>query len=315
MHKTLILYESKYGTTQKIAKNIALILGPSVYCKVDNFKERYKDYEFFVIGSPVYREELDEKIVEFVRKNLKWLKNKNICLFCTCNAGEYGMHYLNELKNLLGDNVVYSGVLGGEVILEKLTKDDYESMMRFYEKINRPKANSIKYDLEEVIKFALKAKEIKDSCVVKAPIEIIVKRVYKFIRTHNTCTLSTGYKSRVRSTPVEYNYDNKNLYIITEGGEKFANILQNGNVTVSIYDSYTSLSKLAGMQIEGKALLVEHMSDEYFNVLKLKKIEKKQLEKIPVILNVLRIEMTKIEFLYSKFKEEGYDIGQVLYVK
>ena len=54
MQKTLIIYESKYGTTEKIAKYLSLVLGPAKYCKTTEFNGEYKDFNLIILGSPIY---------------------------------------------------------------------------------------------------------------------------------------------------------------------------------------------------------------------------------------------------------------------
>lgn len=82
MRKTLILYESRYGSTKEAAKILALILGPARACSVDEFEDRYKDIDLLVIGTPIYSEQIDPKIVQFIEENSSWLKDKSIVLFC-----------------------------------------------------------------------------------------------------------------------------------------------------------------------------------------------------------------------------------------
>ena len=73
MQRTLIIYESKYGTTEKIAKNLSLILGPANYCTPDGFRDEYKEFDFFVIGSPIYSGKFHPKITRLAEENQDWL--------------------------------------------------------------------------------------------------------------------------------------------------------------------------------------------------------------------------------------------------
>ncbi|WP_425448273.1 flavodoxin domain-containing protein [Dethiothermospora halolimnae] len=312
MKNTLIIYESKYGSTEKIVKSMAPIIGHSRYCKVDEFKEEYKEFQYVIIGSPVYKEQINKKIIEFIKNNLDWLKEKKVVIFCTCLSKECGSKYLNQLKTLLGNNLVYDEVLYGNLILDRLSKEDYNSIKKFYEKIKKPIEDVEKLNLETIIGFALDIKKIKDKDIVKAPKELIKEQAEKFIKTHNTCTLATGFNKRVRSTPIEYNYKDGHLYFITEGGEKFAHLLQNNNISISIYDQFTAMNNLGGMQILGEATIVEYKSRQYYDVLHLKKVTKEKIDKLPVMLNILKVKINKIEFTYSKFKSMGYDIKQTL---
>lgn len=50
-----------------------------------------------------------------------------------------------------------------------------------------------------------------------------------------------------------------------------------GQVGIAIYDPYTRLDKLSGMQVTGKAELVQARSEEYFCLLSNKKISVESL--------------------------------------
>ncbi|EOD00546.1 flavodoxin domain-containing protein [Caldisalinibacter kiritimatiensis] len=314
MKRTLILYESKYGATEEIVKNMAYVLGPCKYCTTENFKEEYKKFDFFVIGSPVYYERIDDRIYEFTLNNKAWLQNKTIALFCTCMA-KNGDIYLNNLKRFLGKSVVHVKTLGGKVNLKSLDKYDYNNLKSFYKSINMPFRSMDLSNKEEVIKYALHLKRIKDRLFSKMPKRQLISYIEEFLSNHNTCTLATYYKSRIRSTPIEYVYNNKALYFLTEGGEKFSNILFNTDVSISIYEPYKDMNSLAGMQISGNANIVKRNSDEYNEILRLKGLNPSVIANLPVLMNMIKVIPNKIEFLNSKFKGMGYDAKQVYVIK
>lgn len=109
------------------------------------------------------------------------------------------------------------------------------------------------------------------------------------------------YKIRiVHCTPIEYNYINGNFYLLSEGGLKFRGLYTNKNVSLAIYEPYQGFGKLAGMQI------IEPFSDEY------NKIPKTAIEKMPHPMNLIKVTPMEIDFLNSKFKEEGCDSRQHL---
>jgi menaquinone-dependent protoporphyrinogen IX oxidase len=86
MKTTLILYESKYGFTEMIAKNLSLILGPAKYYRTSEFKGDINCYETVIICTPVYSDNACSNIIEYVSNNSKWLKQKKVILVCTCLA-------------------------------------------------------------------------------------------------------------------------------------------------------------------------------------------------------------------------------------
>lgn len=110
----------------------------------------------------------------------------------------------------------------------------------------------------------------------------------------------------VHCTPIEYNYINGNFYLLSEGGLKFRGLYANKNVSLAIYEPYQGFGKLAGMQI------IEPFSDEYNKILEYKKIPKTAIEKMPHPMNLIKVTPMEIDFLNSKFKEEGCDSRQHL---
>ena len=312
MQKTLLIYESKYGTTEKIARYLQMVLGPAKYCRTDEFKDMYKDFDFVVIGSPVYSGKLEPKIYQFVENNLEWLKEKPVALFCTCLSPSDGDENLNDLAKTIG-KVVDKNVLGGVLKQSKLNEEDKKVLQLFSEKIGFKLEDMDNFNLEEILKYALELNLIKDDLLPKASPPKVRETIEKFLTTHNTCTLSTAYKNRVRSTPIEYIYSNGFMYMLSEGGEKFSNIPLNKNVSVAVYDDYTGMNSLAGMQITGSAYIIPEDTEEYNDIIKMKGLNEIFIKNIPFNMNIIIIELEKIEFLYSKFKEMDFEPKQIYF--
>jgi menaquinone-dependent protoporphyrinogen IX oxidase/nitroimidazol reductase NimA-like FMN-containing flavoprotein (pyridoxamine 5'-phosphate oxidase superfamily) len=312
MLKTLVVYSGKYGTTEEVAKTISLITGPARYCTVDNFKEEYRDFDFVVLGAPIYEERVDPAMVEFVKENSAWLAKKAVAAYCTCLDTNGGLRELNNLAFDYQINFLTLKALGGRLILDKLDSEDKVAIEEFLELVKLPRQDMDFYNEEEVIKFALKLKELKEELLSKLDDEKLLVMVEEFINSHNTCCLATCHNGTVRSTPIEYNYRNKNLYLLSEGGEKFSNLLLNENVSVSIYDSFKGMNSLAGMQITGKATIIAETSEEYEEVIEMKGLNLESLKRLPVNINLIKIQVDRIEFLYSKFKEMNADTKQIV---
>jgi len=310
MQKTVIVYESEYGTTEKIAKYLSLVLGPAKYCKTADFSDNYKDFDFIIIGSPIYSGKILPKITEFIEENINWLKKKNVSLFCTCINIEDGNENLIALEKILG-NVITKRVLGGILKLDRLKENDSQLLKEFSEKLGFKLGDMDKFKLEDVVNYALELKLIKDDLIPKMPVTDLKNILEEFLTNHNTCTLSTSHKQRVRSTPIEYNYNNGYIYLLSEGGEKFANILLNKDVSVAVYEDYTNMNNLAGMQISGTASVVEN-KEEYKNIIAMKGLNLNFIKKMQVNMNIIKIKIKKIEFLYSKFKKMGYEPKQII---
>ena len=310
MIRTLVVYSSKYGSTKDAAKIISLITGPAMYCSVDEFKPEYKEFENIVIGSPVIQEKLEPSVIEFVGNNMDWLKNKTVSLFCTCLDKNGGLDQLRSLEKFMEIKAVSMKALGGRLIVDKLDETDHALIKKFLDHVNLPFEDMDFYKIEEIIEYSMKLKYLAENLISPLDPDKLKMAIDKFLISHNTCTLATCHSDMVRSTPIEYNYFNGFLYLLTEGGEKFANLLLNKNVSVSIYEDYNGMNNLKGMQITGKASLVMD-DDEFKYVLEFKELNVNFIKSMPVNMNLVKIVPEKIEFLNSQFKTDGYDAKQI----
>jgi hypothetical protein len=134
----------------------------------------------------------------------------------------------------------------------------------------------------------------------------------QFIRGHNTGALATGAGNFVRCTPIEYNYVDGVFYLFSEGGLKFRALRDNSNVCLAIYEPYDGFGKLKGMQVSGKAGLVEPFTDEYNKLLVVKKIPLEMIKKMQQPMNLIKIIPMVIDYLNSEFKKQGFGSRQQL---
>lgn len=311
MQRTLIVYESKYGATEQIAKIFAKILGPAQYIKPNQFNRKYDDIDLIVIASPVYREELHQNIRNFISEQKDWLKKRIVALLSVSLSIKSGSNALKPLKNLLEDCVIWSGSTNGRLMIDQLTENDKKSIQMFYKRVGIPLQNRDKFSLNDVVNKAYCIKKLRDKRIKVLPDEKLLTEIEKFIKSHNTCALATGYDDKIRCTPIEYLYLTGMFYIISEGGEKFANIMLNKNVSLSIFDPYSGMNNLGGMQISGKAFVIENGSEEYEKILGYKGISIKKINELPFSLNLIKIIPEKVEFLSSIFKSKGYSTKQI----
>lgn len=312
MVKTLILYESRYGSTEIISKDLALILGPAKICRVSEFSGNISDFEFVVICSPVYSETIDEGILAFVRGNAGVLSQRKVALLCVCIAEQLAGRYLEPISNLLGDSIVIQSAVGGEINMDKLSGCDSTLIEGFYKNSGTSQGGFSHFDKSSFVDLALRIKALKDEGNSRIDEDLLKGHIEDFLAKHNTCVLATGKVDRVRATPIEYIFAGGYIYMLSEGGEKFANIILNPNVSIGICDPYKSMSDLAGMQISGTAEVIEMVSEEYKLILGKRKLDYEKILSLPMDLNLLKIEIGKVEFLWSGFGKLGYDVKQIL---
>lgn len=310
MNRTLVVYQSKYGSTKAIAEKLALILGPAVAITPSEYNESFKDFNTVVIGSPIYSEKILNEIKEFIKNNLEWLKTKKIALF-TVSLSPSSEKSFSDMLELLGDSVVWQGTFGGIYDPTLLDKNDCQAMEQF-SKITGF-SNEYKNFANETL-LVEKALEIKRLLknTLTMPHDKLKNYLEKFLLRHNTCTLCTGHNNEVRATPIEYLYFNEALYFFTEGGEKFAHILVNPHVSVAVYDNYAGFQKLGGLQISGTAEIICSGSKEYIKVASVKGLDTAKLKKLPVALNMIKVNLNSCEVLSSEIGRDGYEVRQTL---
>jgi len=309
--KTLILYECRYGSSWEAADIICLIMGPSRRYPVSRFGDACRDFDFIVLGAPIYNGKIHKKMELFIEKEREWVDGKKIALFCTCLNGAEGLHVLREMEDNLGDNVLELGVFGGRLDMNRLKESDFQALTRFLSREGLPPQGMDLFDKEEIVEWSLRLKDIRDGLLNKVPIPKLSGDVESFLKQHNTCTLATSSPGRIRATPLEYIYIMGQVYILSEGGEKFANLIFNSRASVAVYEDYTDMNNLRGMQITGRATIVEDR-DEYQQVIKKKGMTMEFVRSLPADLHMIRMDMEKVEFLNSDYKKQGYSARQVL---
>lgn len=154
----------------------------------------------------------------------------------------------------------------------------------------------------------------KDKAGKHLPEDELKNRVKAFISSHKTLALATGTGSYVRNTPVEYSFDGKYLWIMSEGGKKFIGLEKNDQVSATIFETYQGFGTIHSVQIQGRALIEEPFGPVYMNYLQQKHIPEEMIRKMPVPMSLIRIEPVEIDYLDSGLKKEGFDVRQHLIV-
>lgn len=298
----LYVYEDDNKLIEGAVKDIALITGPSRYCKTAEFKEQYSkfDYICFVLSE----NKCSSQILEFIYNNIGWLKEKKIVLLY--NAYDSQLHIslcIKEIHKLLDKNLIYEDCF-------YFDKDELK-IKKFK---NKPKDYAYKLmELNEhFIKYAADIRSIMEDDIKKYPEELLKNKIEEFLHRHNTCTLCTASNDMVIGTPIEYIYENGKIYIITEGGRKFINLLRNDNVSIAVYENYSGFANLEGLQLSGRATIIDYNDYEYDEIIKLKKLEPKNIKKLNMLMNVIKIDLYRATFLSADIKKEGYEAKQVM---
>lgn len=288
------------------------ILGPSKLITTDEFP-KYKDkFQFFIIGSPVYCEIIDKRIIKMLTENREFFKDKKTVCYVTSLAGKVGEIYLKTFREILGSSLICDKVIDGRMIIDSLNKDDNKAISDAYKAMGLELKDNDKMDKEQIGKFGLDLKEIRDSLENGLEEKILKGEIDKFLLSHNTLSLTTGSTLGLRCTPIEYSYYKGNIYLLSEGGEKFAHLLLSDEVCISIYDNYTGFDKLSGMQIKGKAEILDKDTEEYLYVVEEKGLTSDKINAFGIDMNIIRVKPEIIEFLSSEFKKYNVSLKQIL---
>lgn len=89
--------------------------------------------------------------------------------------------------------------------------------------------------------------------------EQFTREVIKFLDTHNILYLSTSKNDVPRCTPVGYFHIGMTVYVLSEGGGKFANLTSNPRVSYAIasrIEGRSGILEVRGLQCWGRASVI-----------------------------------------------------------
>lgn len=152
----------------------------------------------------------------------------------------------------------------------------------------------------------------KDAGSVRLERDKLQAMAEEYIRANNTCALATGAGSYVRCTPIEYSYHDGCFWLFSEGGKKFIGLADNPNVSLAIFDKYEGFGKLHGMQVQGTAEMIEPFSPAYNAHAAYKNIPLDALRGLRSPMHLICVHPTRIDCLFSDFKELGCGTRQTL---
>lgn len=159
--KTLIVYSSKTGTTEKCADILGKNLKDVTIINLAAIQnEDITKYDLIIIGSPIRIGMIDKKVKRFITKNFSTLQNKKVCYFLCCGFNEnWKQYYEQNFPKKLLDNAIIYEIFGGEMHLEKQKGFD-KFIVKMVSK-NMGEDKEIKLLDENINRFIEKVKEIQ----------------------------------------------------------------------------------------------------------------------------------------------------------
>ncbi|HIH73193.1 MAG: Uncharacterized protein XD43_1545 [Thermococcales archaeon 44_46] len=123
--KVCIVYDSRHGTTEKVAKAVKEAI--ERYASVEAYKVHeittLEDCELVIVGAPIYYERPLRSVLEFLEEHSDELKKKKVAIFVVCFAVAFGSlvgwhiqnHYIKPLKERIHGEIVGTLVLRGGI--------------------------------------------------------------------------------------------------------------------------------------------------------------------------------------------------------
>lgn len=139
--------------------------------------------------------------------------------------------------------------------------------------------------------------------------DALLAEIDSFLAARHVCALGCASDGFVRVTPVEYDYVDGDLWIFTEGGEKFRALKGSPQVSVAVFDPSME-GGLASLQLQGTCEVVEPWGADYLRLLAFKGLPEERMRELPSVMNLLRVRWSSADLLESSLRQRGFDARQ-----
>ncbi|MGX6444988.1 flavodoxin domain-containing protein [Neobacillus sp. K501] len=155
--KTLIVYCSSHGTTEKAVQLISEWVEGEVLTvdlKRDKVNFDVEDYDFVIIGGSIHAGRIQGKIKHFISKYHDVLMTKKLGLFLCCWLdGEEALEQFDDaFPEELRSRSVANGIFGGEFLVSKMNFIERQIV----KKVNGITADTSNLDTTAIMTFIMK---------------------------------------------------------------------------------------------------------------------------------------------------------------
>lgn len=193
------------------------------------------------------------------------------------------------------------------VVAPKETQD-----LAFFERVPRLRASLESVDVASIAEACVRICRGR-AVLRKAPEAVVRARVDEHLRANNVCGFASGSVPGFRAIPIEYDWDGSTLAFVSEGGEKFARMALQPEVSVTVADRYTGFATVRGTQITGDARLLDEADPRVDGMLAAKGLSRERLAALPCRMCFFLVQPTRIEHLDAELAKKGdFDARQVV---
>ena len=122
--KTVIIYTTKHGCTDKCAHTLAneLDINTAIKNLETDKNTDFSKYDTVILGGSIHAGVLNKKLKNYIDKNADTLLQKKLGLFICCMyEGEKALEqFQNAFPEVLREKAIAHGIFGGEFDLEKM---------------------------------------------------------------------------------------------------------------------------------------------------------------------------------------------------
>jgi hypothetical protein len=275
MARTLILYEGDSAAMLESVRQLSLILAPSRYYRISDFSAELSDEnDVFLIGGAAGKDDIDPRISEFVSEHSAWLKGRQVALFSSGPAAT-----ARQPLEVMLDGVFASESIDGEN--------------------GQP-------DIQRTIDYALRLRAMAERTKSLVAADELLTQIEEVIASERYCTLCTGFGEDVRGSVISQVYRDGTFYFFCEGSLKYATLLLNDNVCVTIVKEHRGQPHPAALQLFGQARIIYPDSDEYREFTLTRGSNYDRIIQGRILLNGIKMDIQSATMYWSHWRELGY---------
>lgn len=156
MNDSIIIYETFYGTSKKVAKIFGKILNNSKVYSINKVSKDFKKYNNVIIVFSFHGYDTAKRIKRYFMRYKDNLDNKKILLIGVGVLDFTLNKYAEDIRKVLRRKEDYLEFIEGELRINKLSLKDKNTIKSFLEKVNMEFKDMGSFNEDEVYKIALK---------------------------------------------------------------------------------------------------------------------------------------------------------------
>ncbi|HOO74672.1 MAG: hypothetical protein H7A31_02875 [Thermotogae bacterium] len=248
------IYESTHGFTENIVKQLSLTLKKNRFSKPSEFSTEFRNYDIFIFASPIYREKISQELLNFIKNNLFWLKNKKIAFFSTGILDRDYDIQKKIISDLFGKEILYEKI-GGKIDFDSLSPEESVIASDFVKRKYFTLNDENFFDTKRIILFSEKIRELFFQNNQKIDFSLF-KKISRPV-------VSSCFNNKIFSEEMTCYFDSSGIYLLTEGSEVFSTVFLSKHISLF----FTETEKRLSLNINGHFEQIEQFSQEYYKIL------------------------------------------------